>query len=413
MTRTLRWWLPWLPFALWSLLIFALIPQAAQLQRAATERFGDATFRWLVATLLGAVAMAAASWVIWRKPTQALERLGWVVGIVGIAVIWVWQLRGKAEALHWVEYGVLGVLAFHALRSRLPDTGVYPVAVALTALIGTVDEILQWLMPGRFFDLADIVLNASIGCLTQLLIARGWRPEGLTSAPSLRSSAWFLRLLIAEVLLLLFCVSSTPVRVSGWAQHASSLAYLGDEASTRMIEYGYRYEGSEAGIFRSRLSPDELAQADAQRNVQVAALLDRHTATRFSDFTTLFSPRRDPFAFEIRSHLFFRDRHRLKARSATADGERRRHLTLVLGEQLILERYFGRTLRLSNHDLKPEERAELALQAKPNPGFESEADRALITAFSEAQAQGALVFVLLGLAVFERVLIRRHSRLSS
>lgn len=401
--QSLSSWLPGLPFALWSLLIFALIPYSTELQRAVTTRLGDATFRWLVAALLGAVALAAAVWVLRRRPEHALGRLGWIVGIVAIAVIWSWRLRGKAEALHWVEYGVLSLLAFHALRPRLRDVGIYFVAAAATAVIGTVDEILQWLVPGRFFDLADILMNAGIGCLTLLLIARGWRPAGLAALPSPRSSGWFVRLLIAETLLLLFCVSSTPTRVDGWARHLPILAYLGTEASTRMVECGHRYDDPELGTFRSRLAPDELAQADAERGAQVAALLDRHTHTRFSEFTTVFSPSRDPFVFELRSHLFFRDRHLAKARGARTEHERGRHLTLALSEQLILERHFARTLQLSKaYALEEGKRSQLASRAELSPYFESEVGRALITAFSERQAQGVLGVLLLGLVILER-----------
>jgi hypothetical protein len=67
------------------------------------------------------------------------------------------------ERTHLVEYGVVAVFIYEALKERTSQDRRVPVpallAVLATSLIGVVDECLQGLLPSRVFDPRDILFN--------------------------------------------------------------------------------------------------------------------------------------------------------------------------------------------------------------------------------------------------------------
>ena len=54
------------------------------------------------------------------------------------------------------------------------------VALVLTVLVGVGDESIQWILPQRFFEVKDVVLNAVSGVLGLLTVRfslyGGWEP---------------------------------------------------------------------------------------------------------------------------------------------------------------------------------------------------------------------------------------------
>ena len=183
----------WLAFVAWALLIFALVPYANDLQAWVGRRLGDrALGAFLIAVL--ALAVATAGWwllAVGRRRTaglrEAVTRFGWILGIAALMGAWGWSLRVAAEPAHLFSFAVLGVLAFRALCCRLRDRGVYPAAAALVAIVGTLDEVVQWLVPGRYWDLGDVGINAVTGVLVQLMIWKGIRPRSVAPGFSRRS----------------------------------------------------------------------------------------------------------------------------------------------------------------------------------------------------------------------------------
>jgi len=131
--------------------------------------------------------------VLWSVPfvrpmSEAIVRAGaprWLLGSAGVvfaaAVVgWAWYrlrppLAGAAtviygalvaylrvvpnEIIHLAEYGVLSLLTWWTLAPiagrRAPWT-----ALALTSLVGLLDEWTQGATPGRFFDWRDVAVNA-------------------------------------------------------------------------------------------------------------------------------------------------------------------------------------------------------------------------------------------------------------
>jgi VanZ family protein len=75
------------------------------------------------------------------------------------------------ERVHFVEYGLIAVLFYRAFRSAGdPSIIVLPLLAAL--MVGTLDEWLQWFIPGRVGEAHDVFLNlASIACGLMFAVA--------------------------------------------------------------------------------------------------------------------------------------------------------------------------------------------------------------------------------------------------
>lgn len=91
---------------------------------------------------------------------------------------------GPAERTHLFEYGLVAVLIHQALTERVRSGGRVPIpavlTVAVTALVGWLDEGIQALLPNRFYDLRDVGINALAGLMAILAIlalapARRWK----------------------------------------------------------------------------------------------------------------------------------------------------------------------------------------------------------------------------------------------
>ncbi|MYD64682.1 MAG: VanZ family protein [Chloroflexi bacterium] len=138
---------------------------------------------------LGAMALVGATVVAQglRARPGGVE----VAVALGVAVVYVLVLMRVAspvERSHLIEYSVLAVFVYEALTERASQGRRVPspalLAVFATALVGTVDECVQWLAPSRVFDPVDIVFNALAAVMAVLASrALGWarrRTSGAT-----------------------------------------------------------------------------------------------------------------------------------------------------------------------------------------------------------------------------------------
>ncbi|MBI2505135.1 MAG: VanZ family protein [Candidatus Latescibacteria bacterium] len=78
--------------------------------------------------------------------------------------------RFPAERLHLVEYGLVSYFLLRALSLDLPPPRAYIVALLLTSLVGTGDELIQWVSPERVFEVKDVQLNIVSGGLGLLVV---------------------------------------------------------------------------------------------------------------------------------------------------------------------------------------------------------------------------------------------------
>ncbi len=68
--------------------------------------------------------------------------------------------KSPAERFHFLEYGILYLLALRAISIDVPNPNAYLLAWVPPTLSGYLDECLQGLTPQRYFDWGDVRMNA-------------------------------------------------------------------------------------------------------------------------------------------------------------------------------------------------------------------------------------------------------------
>jgi hypothetical protein len=378
-----REWVSWLSVALWSLLIFATIPLARSIEGVVVDAWGQQAFLYAVLIAIGLAAGATFRQVRRMGPISPL-RGALLAGVVLVFGAYTFSLRHSAvEAIHFVEYGALGVLAYRALTHRMRDTGIYLAAALVAGIVGILDEAIQWATPNRIWDLLDIWRNFFGAALVLVGIAMGIRPPLIAGRPSPESVRRICRIAALGVLLLGASLLNTAARIDWYSDRVPGLGFLRDSSGV-MLEYGYLYTEPEIGSFRSRFSPAELARIDAERGPEVGLILARFPEEDYERFLTLYTPITDPFAHEARVHLFRRDRYLTTAEWHVDDEPwYRSDVTVGCREDLILEKYFPNTLRHSGSALTPERRAQIAERQFPNQAYESGVSESLVTELGE------------------------------
>ena len=182
----------WLFAAGYTLLIYSTLAVVRTLTTYLRQRGLVRPTLW---TLSAGAVIAVLVWVVRGRP-KARE---WaVLGLVAVGYLAVLPLaKVPEEKFHLLEYGLLGGVIYAAVRERArhavlgraaPEAeppGVAPAlpahlrhapatAFLLTAALGLVDEMLQGVLPSRFYDTRDVLLNALAGGLA---IAAMWGRE--------------------------------------------------------------------------------------------------------------------------------------------------------------------------------------------------------------------------------------------
>lgn len=375
-------------------MIFSTIPFAGFLQERFINVWGAAFFSSVVVGAVITVFIVALAVMVRDAHFRWSIRYLWLAGVAGVYLAFILKLKEfPIEALHIVEYGFLGLLVFRALSHRTADILIYLSGAAICMIVGTMDEILQWIAPKRFWDFRDVWMNAVGGGLMQVAIGLGVRPSFVSVKRVAKDSVHrTVSVLIATVLLLGLCASNIPARYHAYTRLPLFSALAGNPQV--MSEFGYLHHDVDLGAFYSRFSRDELRTEDSVRSHDAAAILDEFREERYSAFLSVYPSWRDPFVHEARVHLFRRDRYLAYAAGTDSEDEKVKHLLVVRAENLILERYFRTTLEASSYRLSEEVRKRSDSFVGAKHDYVSPVDRHLITVVTEEQ-----IWMMIGLAV--------------
>lgn len=394
----------WLAVVLWIALIFSTIPFVRHLREAFVARWPAEAIG--IGVMLVVVGVAVVSITALRRLRKPPADVLWLLAAAGATILWTAALMGQPEeAVHFLEYGVLGLLLYRALRLQIPDATVFVAAALVGVIVGTADEIIQWIVPGRYFDFRDIVLNGGASVLVQIVV---WRMAPPPSLPVNRTSLRLLcRLLAVWVLMLAFCTSATPGRVSRAARFLPELR----TTDSAICDYGHSLVIEPTTRFRSRLTFEGLGRNDQTRAQEVAALLDASRGA-YKEFLLANPSSEDPFSYEARVHIFTRDRRLAEALRAESDSSKHRELmTAAFRENLILETAFGTTIERSSFAWSPPKRARIEEAQDPDSVYTSPVGSHLMTAITENRLRGLLLVSFFALVVCDLVVMRSQSRL--
>ena len=153
--------------------------------------------RGLLAVVVSSLFLLAAVWVVrkLRAARPTWTEVGVLSLFLAVFVASVLSLERVEERVHLLQYGIVGGVAYAALRERrgnLLAEGRAPQwwarSPALSALVlataaGWGDEGIQALLPNRFYDLRDVGLNAAGGALVIAAMVARDRLRGGSTPP--------------------------------------------------------------------------------------------------------------------------------------------------------------------------------------------------------------------------------------
>ena len=397
----------WLLAAAWTGVLFAVIPYARPMQRwlADHPRFsiGVAVAVVMLVTALGVAVVAHYGLRrIWR-------RLFWL-GLAGgtTAYLAVTETSTPSEAIHFINYGVLSLLFFRALSHNVRDRMVFPCAVLLAGLAGTVDEMLQWLNPARVWDFNDIQMNVVAAAITQAGFWLGVRPRVIRDAIRPASVRLLRRLLLAELALLTLSLANTPSFVRFYAERFPSLErQMWRDA---MAEYGHRIELPGDIMFKSRFTADRLAAEDAKQAARLTTVIRVPVEwDRLNELLQTCNTGAEPFLHEFLVHMHRRDRYWGSGwRFPLGSPDHRAHMTIAVRENNILEAFYPRSLRAIGGVWSEELRARAVSFSTQGP-YRSPVSKNLFTRLNEAQT---LVLMVCGMISLHLIFRRWEKRLA-
>lgn len=153
----------WALAAGWTALIYStlsLVRPACEFLKARTP----------FAVIINAALLAVLAAVVFAARRQLFTRRGvWLAVAILLYLGGLWVLKVPEEKIHFLEYGLLAVLVYRAVRMDAGAVRAYIAAFLITCLLGWADEGIQHLLPSRYFQWNDVALNclsAAIGLMT-------------------------------------------------------------------------------------------------------------------------------------------------------------------------------------------------------------------------------------------------------
>jgi hypothetical protein len=301
--------------------------------------------------------------------------------------------------MHFIQYGTLSILIYRALAHRISDALIFPLTVSICAVVGTLDEIVQWFTPNRFFDYDDIIINAGSAFLMQIGIAFGINPKIINWRINDLSLKYLVNSLSVFLILLGFCFNNTPKFANWYAEKLPFLALAKNNDSV-MSDYGYKYQVENIGTFISRFSPEKHLEKDQFYGSEAAKIVkENYHPDYYLEFQKMYLVS-NPLAYELRVRLFRRDAHWQKAKEypeGTPDFNN--HILIAYGEHKILNFLFPIAYRESSKMLNQEDQAWMRNYLDNGELYFSTVGSDLLVFFSARQ----YTLLLISLIVFLRV----------
>lgn len=130
---------------------------------------------FLVAVVLVVLALYMVFYLIAAKKT--ISSFLWLPLLITFYVLALRMIELPIERIHFIEYGLLSILVFKALRHSIQNKSVYAWAALIAFLFGCIDEGIQYFLPNRSFDIKDITVNAVAAFFGLALLALVFRPR--------------------------------------------------------------------------------------------------------------------------------------------------------------------------------------------------------------------------------------------
>ena len=268
------------------------------------------------------------------------------------------------EQIHFIEYGIMGFLAYAALKHHLRGWGLVAAALLLTYLFGMMDECIQGNLANRVGEQRDMYWNGLAGLLGLGVVVFALRPPQIRGGSGSKE-------LSAALIIMMPCLP-----LQGYFN--STIAQFGRLIKDQDLQV----------IFRSRLSVPELRQYDLDLEQFQREIVPKIGKAKMNEIMPLVHHK---IHEEALVHIFRCGRYLMENKSFVAFKELR-----------IIEKYCGQFMRGTPLELSAERVAQLSeavgdsarvLYASPVAGH-------LITKFRERQMWAAIAVMEAGILIY-------------
>ena len=207
-----------------------------------------AAFPGKYALIVGTAVSLAIGLAILAALVKIRDRRGLRYGAIALALVLgtayaAWNAQGIAEVdaverVHFVEYGIIALLFYRAWRPRA-DLSMFVLPLLAGIAVGTLEEWLQWFIPGRVGDIRDVFLNC-VALACGLLFSAGIDPPASLG----------------------FSLRAGSLRRIGYA---TALVGILVAAFFYSVHLGVEIQDAETGRFRSRYTAADLARIGDDR----------------------------------------------------------------------------------------------------------------------------------------------------
>ena len=119
--------------------------------------------------MIGLLLIAAAIVALALRTRPGGAEIGIALGVAAVYLLLFLRMAVPEERSHLIEYSVVAALIYQALTERRANGRHVPapaaLAVAMTALLGWIDEGIQSVLPNRVYDIRDVGFNALAGLM--------------------------------------------------------------------------------------------------------------------------------------------------------------------------------------------------------------------------------------------------------
>lgn len=112
------------------------------------------------AAALGAIHYLKKKGLITKDSTFYL-----LAGAVVIYALISWQVKLAEEKLHFLEYAILSLLIYRALSLDVRGWRLYLFSFILVFILGWMDELIQYILPNRYYEFRDVAMNGIGGII--------------------------------------------------------------------------------------------------------------------------------------------------------------------------------------------------------------------------------------------------------
>ena len=150
----------------WTLVVVVTIYSTLGLARRLSDTLRDRELSES-AFILGFLVLGVAIVIQALRTRPSIAEIGIVLGVAGVYIMLFSRMASPEERTHLFEYGLVAVLIYQALTERRTHGRRVPapaaLAVVATALLGWLDEGVQFILPERVYDIRDVGFNALAG----------------------------------------------------------------------------------------------------------------------------------------------------------------------------------------------------------------------------------------------------------